>query len=106
MKEPQTIYFTEKESNTDEITTWCCVKMTWYYLALSAKKIYRTIDKIVHSYAWLVLFLSALLFFLVSSIFIRLAREERDESCQRQYKLEQQVESLKCQLEVSNEQGR
>lgn len=100
MEEPQTIYFTKSDNNTDDLTAWYCVKMTWHYLILSVKKISRIVNSIVHEYAWLVLALVITISLLTSSIFIRLARAERDESCQRQYKLEQQVQSLQCQLEV------
>lgn len=102
MDKPQTIYFNETDSNTDEITAWYSVKMTGHYFVLSIRKISYAIDKIVHIHAWLVLFIVALLFFLVSSVCIHLARAERDKACQRQYKLEQQIESLNCQLEVSD----
>lgn len=102
MDKPQTIHFKETDSNTDEITAWYSVQMTGYYFMLSVRKISCAVNRIVHIYTWLVLFAMALLFFLVSSVCIYLARAERDHACQRQYKLEQQVESLKCQLEVSD----
>lgn len=105
-KETQTIHFTKNDNNTDEITAWYSVKMTGYYFGLSVKKISRAIDSIVHTYAWMVMILVVLISFLVSSVFIHLARAERDQANQRQYKLEQQVESMKCQLEAENEQGR
>lgn len=84
------------------MTAWYSVKMTGHYFMLSVRKISYVVNKIVHIYAWLVMFVMALIFFLVSSICIHLARAERDKSCQRQYKLEQQVESLKCQLEIAD----
>lgn len=101
MEEPQTIYFTKSDNHTDEQTTWYCVKMTWHYLVLSVKKISRIINTIVHNYAWLVLAIVIDVSCLISSVFIRSARAERDEACQRQYKLEQQVQSLQYQLEAS-----
>lgn len=102
MDKIQTIHFKETDSNTDEITAWYSVKMTGHYFMLSVRKISCAINRIVHVYAWFVLVIVALLFLLVSNVCIYFARAERDQACQRQYKLEQQVESLKCQLEVSN----
>lgn len=102
MDKPQTIYFNKTDNNADEITAWCSMRMTGYYFVLSVRKISYAVNRIVHIHAWLVLFVMALLFFLVSSTCIHLARAERDKACQRQYKLEQQIESLNCQLEVSD----
>lgn len=101
MDKPQTIYFTKEDSQTDDLSAWYCVKMTWHYLVLSVTKISRVVDSIVHEYAWLVLVMVMLVSFLVSGIYIHLARAERDQSCKRQYQLEQQVQSLQCQLEIS-----
>ena len=101
MEKTQTIYFTKSDNNTDELTAWYCVKMTWYYLVLSVKKVSHIINAIVHDYAWLVLAIVIMMSFLISSVFIHSARAERDKSYQHQYKLEQRIQSLQCQLEVA-----
>lgn len=98
----ETIYFSKADSNSDEMSILNCIKMTWYWLALSVKKVSRVVDDIVHEYAWLTVFAVAVLAFLLSSVFIHSARAERDVSQQKQYKLEQQVQSLQCQLEITN----
>lgn len=101
MEKQPTIYFSKSDDNTDEITIWSCIKMTWYYFLLSVRKISHAINRIVHTYSWLVVFFTALTAFHISSVCIRSARAERDSSVQQQYKLEQQIETLQCQLEVS-----
>lgn len=101
MEEFQTIHFKEKDNGSDEMTVLCSVKMALYYFALSIKKIVRIIDRMVHVYAWKILFAVALFSILVSSVYMRRARVECDKSWQRQYRLEQQVETLKRQLNAN-----
>lgn len=101
MEKQPTIYFTSSDNNTDEITAWDSIKMTWHFFALSVRKVSRIIDHIVHTYSWFVLFLTAIVSFLISSVYICSARAERDRSNKQQYKLEQQIKTLQCQLEVS-----
>ena len=100
MEKQSTIYFTKADDNTDEITAWDSVKMTWHFFALSVRKISAIINSIVHEYSWIVLFMVLLVSIFASSVFIGLARAERDSACKKQCELEQQVETLKCQLEV------
>lgn len=100
MKEQKTIYFSESDKNSDELSIWLSVKMTWHYLKLSLKKISLLINDVVHKYSWTVLLLTILISSVISDIYIGMARAERDKSYQKQYRLEQKIKSLQCQLEV------
>lgn len=101
----QTIIFTEQDNITDEPSIWYCAKMTWYYLRLFLKKATHDIDTMVHKHAWIVFSFVVLFSFMASYICIYSARAERDRACQSLYKAEQQMKSLKCQLEIENGQG-
>ena len=99
--EQKTIHFTKEDNNTDEITTWECVRLTAHFFKLSVKRVYNIIDNFVHTNSWCVLFLTIVLSIAISCIYIGNARAERDRTCKLQYKLEQQLKALQCRMEVT-----
>lgn len=100
MKKTETILFTRKDCVTDEISAWYCIKMAWLYFVMFIKKVYEYIDRAVHRNPWLALFFIALIESSICCGLIMSARAERDNSNAMQYKLEREVNSLKCQLEA------
>lgn len=100
MKKTETILFTQKDCITDEISAWYCIKMAWLYFVMFVKKVYEYIDRAVHRDPWLALLFMSLIECSICCVTIASARAERDNANAKQYKLEQEVNSLKCQLEA------
>lgn len=94
------IIFAEGNVANEDVTIAYSIKMTWHYMSLSAKKIWKLTDEVVHCYAWLTVWMVILVSFLIGGICVGSARAERDQANKKAYKLEQENESLRNQLEI------